>query len=322
MNSQRVKRLLRLIQLLQTNTETSVDDMAKDAGVSRRTVFRDLDLLYEAGVAYRFDRSSKQYAPQKHVLLPPVTLSHAEALSLLLAARYLLGRGISSDAQAAASAGMKIEGLLPVSIRDYLGPLIEKMPIREGPASDHQSINGFMPVIQESLVNKQKLGISYDSYYEGKVLDVVVQPYRLTYIHRGWYLIAFSETESEMRTYKVERIIKGKVLNLTYEMDKDFDLDAYFGDAWQMIRGDKRYHVKIKFLKKVAANVDEIRWHRTQRTQFDEEGSLTFEVDVEGLNEISWWILGYGDQAEILEPPELRDMIAGHAQRMLNMYDS
>jgi len=70
----------------------------------------------------------------------------------------------------------------------------------------------------------------------------------------------------------------------------------------------------------VAANVDEVAWHRTQRTHFEKDGALLFEVDVDGIHEISWWIPGYGDQAEVLEPPELRELIVGHAERMCAYY--
>ena len=53
---------------------------------------------------------------------------------------------------------------------------------------------------------------------------------------------------------------------------------------------------------------------------FRDDGSADFHVTVSGLNEISWWVLGYGDQAEVLEPPELRQLIAQHAQRMADQY--
>jgi proteasome accessory factor B len=43
-------------------------------------------------------------------------------------------------------------------------------------------------------------------------------------------------------------------------------------------------------------------------------------VTVSGLSEIMWWILGYGDQAEVLEPPELRKRIREHAGRMAERY--
>jgi predicted DNA-binding transcriptional regulator YafY len=33
-----------------------------------------------------------------------------------------------------------------------------------------------------------------------------------------------------------------------------------------------------------------------------------------------WWILGYGDQAEVLAPEELRQMVAGRATRLAALY--
>ncbi len=70
----------------------------------------------------------------------------------------------------------------------------------------------------------------------------------------------------------------------------------------------------------VAQNVAEVTWHKTQQLTFNKDGTLDFQVTVSGLNEISWWILGYGDQAEVLKPPELRSLIAQRVERMAAMY--
>ena len=45
------------------------------------------------------------------------------------------------------------------------------------------------------------------------------------------------------------------------------------------------------------------------------------QAQVTGLNEIMWWILGYGDQAEVLEPVELRQMVARRVRNMASMYN-
>ena len=42
---------------------------------------------------------------------------------------------------------------------------------------------------------------------------------------------------------------------------------------------------------------------------------MLYKVRVSGLDEIMWWILGYGDQAEVLAPEELRQMVASRAKR-------
>jgi proteasome accessory factor B len=76
----------------------------------------------------------------------------------------------------------------------------------------------------------------------------------------------------------------------------------------------------VRFAPQVAQNVAEVAWHRTQKTVPLPDGSLDFCVRVSGLSEISWWILGYGDQAEVLEPPALRELIAARAERIVARY--
>ena len=50
--------------------------------------------------------------------------------------------------------------------------------------------------------------------------------------------------------------------------------------------------------------------------QFD----VTFRYTVDGLGEIIWWILGYGDQAEVLKPAALRNKIAQKIAAMQKTY--
>ena len=320
MRTGRVERLLKLMQVLQSGRSAGVEELARLVGVSRRTVFRDIELLSRAGIPYTFDRVTKKYSATRTSLLPPVALTHAEALALMLAARSLVTRPFVPDQAAAVSAGLKLESMLPPAILDFCGPLLERTEIRPEPASDPTSIVDTLPILQTALMRRSKAFVRYDSYFEQKVIDVTLHPYRLAYIHRGWYLVAYSEQVSRVQTFKVERILQLKVLEAKYRPDPKFTLDDYFGNAWLMLRGDKRYHVKIRFLKMVAGNVDEILWHKTQRATFEQDGALLFEADVDGIDEIAWWVLGYGDQAQVLEPPELREKVAGHAERMQRYY--
>jgi predicted DNA-binding transcriptional regulator YafY len=38
---------------------------------------------------------------------------------------------------------------------------------------------------------------------------------------------------------------------------------------------------------------------------------------VDGLGEITWWVLGYGDQVQVLAPKQLRDRIVEISQNMI-----
>lgn len=41
---------------------------------------------------------------------------------------------------------------------------------------------------------------------------------------------------------------------------------------------------------------------------------------MDGIREVSWWILGYGDQAEVLEPKELRELVATRLKAAAERY--
>ena len=86
-----------------------------------------------------------------------------------------------------------------------------------------------------------------------------------------------------------------------------------------MIPEGKLYNIRLRFAPKVARNVTEVQWHPTQQSKFNEDGSVDVEFRVDGLGEIIWWILGYGDQVEVIKPAELRRRIVEVATKMADI---
>jgi predicted DNA-binding transcriptional regulator YafY len=162
--------------------------------------------------------------------------------------------------------------------------------------------------------------IGYDSYFDKREISTRLHPYRLVFISRAWYVIGYSAMHDMVRTFKLDRIITLHWTDESFEPDADFSLENYFGNAWSMIRGDRRYKVAIRFSPKVAGNVEEVFWHATQQIDHLEDGSIRYEVEVDGVHEIAWWVLGYGKEAVVEEPPELQQIIRGHIAEMAAAY--
>lgn len=315
-----IERLFRLIRLLRSGRSYGANSLAEEVGCSRRTLFRDIALLETAGVPIRYDRTDHTYSLDRSFFMTAVSLSIEEVLALMLATRKALPIMVAPDHPALVSAAMKIESTLPVQMQELGRSLIELTDVREWPASDHESVDAICTTLRLALHDRRKVILRYDSYYEGKVIEAVVHPHRLMFAQRGWYLIAFSEQEGKTLTFKLERITGLELSQEYYTPDDEFSLDEYFGNAWQMIRGERSFHVRLRFSQKVAGNVEEVLWHKTQSTHRLSDGCLIFEADVDGVHEISWWVLGYGDQVEVLEPPELRQLVAERIERLAAMY--
>ncbi|MCK4660259.1 MAG: WYL domain-containing protein [Phycisphaerae bacterium] len=316
----RVRRIIKIMQLLQSGREVDADGLTQEFGVGRRTIFRDLNLLELAGVPCRFSRKDGSYRLHHSISLPPIVLSLEEALALMLLTRKVLNEQMLPDYESAAAAAVKVESCLPPAVREYCGEVLNGVDIRWWPMSETAHLRDLLPLLQRCCVEHQRVRISYDSFYDGKNIEVTLRPYRLAFIRRGWYVIGQAEEFNEVRTFKLERISRIRENYGEFNPDPNFSLKDYFGNAWQMIREGRRYHVRIRFLPKVAGNVEEIVWHKTQMTERLEDDSLLFQVDVDGIQEISWWVLGYGDQAIVLDPPELRELVIAHARGMLQHY--
>ena len=51
-----------------------------------------------------------------------------------------------------------------------------------------------------------------------------------------------------------------------------------------------------------------------------DDGSIIFEAEVAGTDEIRFWIMTWGSKAEVLSPASLRDEIRAEAEMMASRY--
>lgn len=322
MKPARLCRLLKLLQLLQAGKRYSVNALAQECEVSRRTVFRDLDLLRQAGIPLRYDPEQQRYQMPATLLVPPGELRFEEVLSLLVLC-YELGDERNLPFLAGArSAALKLQTLLPVRQQQRLREAAESIEIhlpQTNPLVGRQEV---FERLLDALAQRRAVRIRYYRLQDGQFAQTKVFPYRLLFSRRSWYLIGRSTLHRQVRTFNVGRIQEVTLLEDRVQVPRGFTIDRYLRNAWHLIPEPGRdREVHIRFGPQVATNVAEVIWHKTQRVEPRSDGSLDFYVKVSGLNEISWWILGYGDQAEVLQPPELRTLIARHIAHLTRVYE-
>ncbi len=322
MNVSRIYRLLRLVTLLQSGRSLTADQLAEDLQVSRRTVFRDLNALELAHIPYYYDPTAKTYRISQHFFLQPVNLTLGEALALLILANSLTDRAnvplLSSGAQAAA----KLESILPEAIRQHVGSVIERLSLHLGPMARHEGAEEWFEQLGAAAARRNVCRMSYESFLERKTLQVDVHPLRLMFVQRAWYLLAWSVRDKAVRTYKLIRIRKLTVREETFPAGREAKLKEHFGLAWSMIPEGKVYEVHLHFEPKVAGNVAEVQWHPTQKVEWNDDRSIEYHVQVDGLGEILWWILGYGDQVKVIAPAALAKNVTRVAHAVLEKYET
>ena len=103
------------------------------------------------------------------------------------------------------------------------------------------------------------------------------------------------------------------MLHLTkdgFKIPEDFNLDDFMRPSFGVFQGEP-IKVKIWFHPDVAGYIKEKIWHESQEIGDQGDGSIIFEAEVAGTEEIKFWIMNWGSKAEVLEPESLRDVISG-----------
>lgn len=321
MKRSRLTRLIELLTLLQTGPGHNTRTLAEVCHVSRRTVFRDLEVLRRAGVRLAFDEEHQRFYLPGASILPPTSFSTEEALSLILLCYELGDQNGLPFFGAARSAAIKLESGLPQPLRDHLR---QNSPAVEIKLPPHNALTGKQSVYSRLLAattDKRAVRIRYRSPAEAGEICTKLSPYRMLFSQRSWYVIGRSSLHRQVRTFHLGRIRQLEALDDTFTVPRGFSLSRYLRNAWRLIpeRG-RDVDVLIRFQPLVARNVFEVTWHKTQKAEFNDDGSLDFQVRVSGIHEIAWWVLGYGDQAEVIKPAALRELVARHAQRMAAQY--
>ncbi len=318
----KVRRLLHLLERLQSGRTFNTKELADFCGVSRRTTFRDLKVLQDSGLPILYDAEKQGYWLATGKYLPPTDFTLEETLSLLILAQELGSkeRGVPFQ-ELARDAALKLQSNLPGELSTYVGEYASTINIHSEPHADLTNHKAVYEQVIQAISEKKKMRIRYESLYEKKEIQTLLSPYRLLFQRHTWYVIGRSSLHRAVRTFHLGRILESELTEDEYETPARFNLQRYLGNAWSLIRErNNRVKVTIRFQPLVAKNVAEVAWHKTQKLSWNRNGTLDFTVTVDGIQEISWWIMGYADQAEVLEPTTLRTLISTRASNMAKQY--
>jgi predicted DNA-binding transcriptional regulator YafY len=312
---ERLARLLKIITLVKSNPRLNRTDLARLCEVnSVRTIQRDINSLAIANIPIFWTGEGYEIMPG--FFLPPLALTLEEALSLVLSAKAFTNGEGNFHEGAIESAVSKIIATLPEGARNLLELDSDKISVESRKAAD---TGGLIGRLYQAILNSKQLRISYYSYSSNEVSERVIDPYALTYRRRAWYLVAFCHERKDTLIFRTNRIKTLEHTGKTFSRPSDFSLKEYMAKSWQAMKGEET-EVVVKFDPRIAPLIKEVDWHPTQRIEDLSDGSILYTVTVSGTKEISFWILSYGQEAEVISPASLRDELATVTEKMCQRY--
>ena len=315
----RAARLLRVATVLHGHPAgISAQSIADQIGVSKRTVYRDL-VAMEMDAELPIWQEKGKWGLESGVFLPPLALTLPEATTLFLAARGLAKATDEHDSELL-SAYVKLAEILPPVLAEHLHATVDAYAT----TPRNERFTRVLRVLTKAWAERRVVEITYGpGVYEldkpprvTRVRPYAIEPSAFT---RALYLIGLDESRKARRTFKVERILEASLTPETFE-GSSTTIARELLAAWDVISDEPMVRVVVRFSSEVAARVAETRWHPGQTTDSQPDGSLVWDASVSGLREVRIWILGWGADAEVLEPAELRESISAELVRASARY--
>lgn len=317
----RAARYLQIAMQLHGHPEgISAVAIAERIGVSRRTVYRDLEsMALDAALPIWQDKG--KWGLERGAFLPPLALTRDEAMTFFLAAR-LLARASDERDTALIGAYVKLAEVLPDVLAEHLRGTVDAYATTP---QDERFTRVFRTLTQaweeRRVVEIEYAGSPYDRSSAAparrRVRPLAIEPSATT---RALYLIGHDEEKQGRRTFKVERILSASLTPETFDPAGAATIAAELLRAWDVITDQPLVRVVVRFSPEVAGRVQETRWHPGQETELDADGWLTWSTRVAGTQEIRAWVLGWGGAAEVIEPAELRQRVREELEAALARY--
>lgn len=219
----RIDRLFGILILLQSKKFTSAERIAKQYGISIRTVYRDIKALGEQGIPLSFE-PNKGYFIVHGYFLPPVSFNSEEANALLLMERFLEGFADKSILNHYTSALNKVKNVLRTAQKEKLETLNEhiKLQLPERLKNDFE----YLSLLQNAISAKCIIEIDYKNN-KAEVSKREVEPIGLIFYAFNWHLIAWCHLRNEYRDFKLNNIIKVRPTEIPFKIKEHMPVSEY-----------------------------------------------------------------------------------------------
>jgi predicted DNA-binding transcriptional regulator YafY len=318
-----LSRQWKIIQaLIASRRGRSVPELAEMVDCHVRTVYRDLEALQVAGFPVTTERDGHRMIwslldPARHTLPIPLSLPELTALYFGRSLAGVLKGTVFYDALESLFA--KIKSLLPADMLELLDRTQESLAVAVAPAKAHAPYRAMIEVVSEAILQRRRLEVVYRAMHGKAETRRRVAPYRLLFFEGSFYILGHCGLRQDIRVFALDRIRKLGLTAETFAVPESLNIDEFLKSSFGVFHGPPA-GVKIRFAKDIAGYITEKSWHPSQKLSARANGSVIFEAEVAGTEEIKHWVLKWGAKAEVLAPESLRNEVRQEAEEMIKVY--
>ncbi|OAB36851.1 hypothetical protein PMSD_11120 [Paenibacillus macquariensis subsp. defensor] len=311
----KAQRLIHLMMLVNERKKFTIQEMADECGVSRRTMIRDLMDLSELGVPlYSQVGSGGGYRILREKMLPPISFTEHEATALFFACQSLRNYKYLPFENEVNAALHKFLHYLSSDLKQKMERMQQRLVFWVPP---HEMELPFMKELLEAAIDQRVVTIMYEA---ASRRERMIQPIGLYTMNGLWYCQAYCFLAVDYRVFRVDRVKK-----FSSEADQSIRLDTTEDhiQTWIM-RMDENdtLALEVELTPEGVRRCQSELW-LAQSIQLQDDGSGTIRT-IMSTSYIKWAIhffIGFGMEADVKNPPVLRERIQSKLWEMTRQYE-
>lgn len=298
-----IERLFQIVYILLDKRQITAKALAETFEVSTRTIYRDVETLSIAGI--------------------PIYTSKGKGGGIHLLDNFVMNKSVLSKEE---QTGILI-GLETLKVIEYgdVDSAILKLKNLFAKNTDHwievdfsnwgsskEEITKF-DTLKSALIESKTIKFNYYNV-AGEMSDRMVNPIKLVFKHRAWYLQAFCLIKKGLRNFKVHRIKDLLVMNQKFDRDDYIMDEPNYSD--QKPEGTMR--LELLLLPQVKHRVyDEFDEKDIIK---NEDGSFNVEVMIVEDEWLYNYIISFGEYIKVIRPKYINDIIKKRLETTLENY--
>ena len=293
-------RLFRILYYLLQHKKATAPELAEEFEVSVRTIYRDIDYISSAGVPiYATQGKDGGIAILDSFTLDKSMLSEIEKEQILTALEAL----IATDGKTTDELLIKLKTLFQMQTTNWIEVDFSDW-FQEKPAQN------ILNDIKKAILDRCVISFEYFNH-QGNHVFRHIQPLKLLFKGKAWYVYGFCLLRNEYRFFKLTRI---KHLNIT---EKKFLPKESIAKLDTTIKKEETVEVTLKFNKHMAFRVyDEF----ASESIIDTNGYLYVTTLLPNNDTLYSYVLSFENHVEIVKPQEIRDNMKCRLKKIQEKY--
>jgi predicted DNA-binding transcriptional regulator YafY len=306
----RIDRVTAILIQLQSKRIVKAQEIADRFCISLRTVYRDIKALEESGVPLAGE-AGVGYSIMEGYRLPPVMFTREEAIAFLTAEKMVEKLTDPSSVEQYQSAMFKIKSVLRYAEKDLLDDMSTYIEVVENPylpVAENKPIH--LQTILKSIAGKEILDIGYFANHTQQYSNRHVEPVGIFYQGSYWYMIAYCRLRKDYRSFRTDRI---SYINITENhFDKLHPSLKSFLD--KINREQEMFTILIQVDKAVLKYFGEQKFYNGFVSQKVVGDKMEMTFVTASLMGFAKYYMMFGEYADIISPPELKEMVKNNIE--------